>query len=306
MSALYPSVVDDDDFGLHEKPPTSLGGPANNYVVHIPDEPARRATVNVVEEETFSPARSCCCATKVCLAGWALTFLVVAILLAVMGTALTYGLGAAVYDFEPNVNTFNVAVPWKKQHTTESVSLKPFDVVYYALDTAVLKPDDYTNSNTTTLKLCFDSSKAAVSAYAQVGYPPVLDDSDYYYDSSQMTLSDFYSPPETFKEAIEVPPCHLVSFSEDEGINICTDDAIVYVTVVAEFNDDGDNAPADVDLTMYYDYCMEECACYYRIALATVFGLIVALFAVLIVLSCCIACICCTCCCVVHFGSGTS
>lgn len=95
MSSLYPSFEANDDFRL-EKPPLSAGG-AENYVVHIPE--TTRHTVNVVEEETFSPARSCCCATKICLTGWAITFLLLAITLAIVGGFVTYGLGAAVYNF---------------------------------------------------------------------------------------------------------------------------------------------------------------------------------------------------------------
>lgn len=298
---MYPTFDREDDFQL-EKPPASLEDSDRNYVIRIPDS-TPHATVNVVQEDSFSPARSCCCATKICLVGWALTFLLLAVALAVSGAILTYGLGDVVYNFEPDVSTVNVVVPWEEQFNTEAVTMKPFDVVYYAVDTSNY---NWTSSDTRTLKMCVDASNPAVSAYAQVGYAPILDDDDYYFYSSQVSLSEFYSPPETFKEAIELPPCSLVPFADDEGINVCTSDAVVYVTVVAEYNEDGTNSSSDVSLRMYYGSCEESCQCYYRIALGTVFGLIIAAFVLLILASCCIACVCCTCCCIVHFGSASS
>ena len=97
MSSLYPAIEAGDDFHL-EKAPISEGKRDSQFVVHVP-EPTRHTTVNVVEEEAFSPARSCCCATKICLSGWALTFLLLAVALTISGGMLTYGLGAAVYNF---------------------------------------------------------------------------------------------------------------------------------------------------------------------------------------------------------------
>lgn len=205
---------------------------------------------------------------------------------------------------EPDVSTIDVVAPWGREKSTDEVTLKPFEVAYYAIDTSMYPASN--SSDTRTLKMCVDANSPSVSAYAQVGYAPILDDDDYYFYSSQVSLSEFYSPPESFKEAIELPPCGLVPFTDDEGINICTDDAVVYVTVVAEYNEDGPNNSSDVSLRMFYSSCEDSCECYYRVALGAVFGLIVAAFVLLILASCCIACVCCTCCCIVHFGNASS